>query len=130
MKHVKFIVMATAAALCAFSAFARGPDNWQGRGMPCGPNQAWERYNAPAPESVTVSGTLQLVNGQIAVVQENKTYYTMGLHHLVGFVEGFKEGAAVKLEGSAFPLPFGSDSYRLWATKLTLNGKDYNLSPR
>ena len=77
-------------------------------------------------EAVSVSGTLQLVNGQIAVVQDSKTYYTMGLNHLVGFIDGLKEGAAVTLEGAARAVPLSEGSFVLMVNKLTLNGKEYS----
>jgi hypothetical protein len=87
----------------------------------------WGRCWTADPERVTVNGTLQLIGGHIAVIQDNKTYYTMNLYHLAGFIDGFKEGAAVTLEGSACPLPGDKDLFRLMTTKLTLNGKEYNL---
>jgi hypothetical protein len=78
-----------------------------------------------------VNGKLQVVNGQIAVVQDKKTYYAVGIQRLVGFVDGLKEGATVTLEGCAVSIPRDTDSYVLRVSKLTLNGKVYdNLSPQ
>jgi hypothetical protein len=82
---------------------------------------------APAMETVTVSGTLQLVEGRIAVVADGKTYFTSGLQRLVGFVDGLKEGAAVKLDGSATAVPLNSNAWFLRVTKLTFNGKTYDF---
>jgi hypothetical protein len=108
---------------CIGAEFAHGPYMRHDMGH-FGRGRGWEAKS----KSVTVNGTLQLANGHITAVQDNKTYYTMNLYHLAGFIDGFKEGAAVKLEGSAWPLPDSKDSFRLMTEKLTLNGKDYNLS--
>ncbi len=90
---------------------------------------------APAPfaadsaaVSVKVEGKLALVNGMIAIVAKGTTYYVGGLQHLVGFVDGLKEGAAVKVEGYAQQLPMAPEYSHLRITKLTFNGKDYDLS--
>jgi hypothetical protein len=90
-------------------------------------------YGAPgtgAPlgraEVVTVSGPLQLVNGRIAVVQDGKTYYADRLGRLTGFIEGLREGAQVTLTGVPEPYPSGTDTYRLWISAMTLNGKVYD----
>lgn len=102
------------------AGFAHGPQTRHGMGH-------YGRGRETKPENVTVNGTLQLVNGHIAVALDNKTYYAANLHHLAGFVDGFKEGAPVTLEGSAWPLPDSKDSFALITAKLTLNGKDYKL---
>jgi hypothetical protein len=54
----------------------------------------------------------------------------MGIDRLVGFIDGLKEGAAVSLEGWAFPLPRSENEQIFRAEKLTLNGKEYELGPR
>jgi hypothetical protein len=82
--------------------------------------------NAPA-ETVTVNGNLQLVEGHIALIAEGKTYFVSGFQHLIGFIDGLKEGAAVRLEGSATPVPLNSNARFLRAAKLTINGKTYDL---
>jgi hypothetical protein len=79
-------------------------------------------------ETVKVDGKLALVNGFIGVQAKDKTYYVMGLQNLIGFIDGLKEGAAVKLEGQAFDMPMAPEYAVLHVTKLTLNGKDYDLS--
>lgn len=89
--------------------------------------------NGPVPqiqnlETVKVEGKLALVNGFIGVQTKDKTYYVMGLQRLIGFIDGLKEGAAVKLEGQAFDMPMAPEYAALHVTKLTFNGKDYDLS--
>ena len=71
---------------------------------------------------------MQLVNGQIAVVDTGKTYYVGQLIRLAGFIEGLREGAQVTLKGNAerYPSSTDTDSYRLRITTLTLNGKVYD----
>jgi hypothetical protein len=80
-------------------------------------------------QTETISGSLALIDGRIALRSGTSTYYVAGLRRLIGFVDGLKEGAAVNLEGFSRALPGGSD-YRIFlVTKLTLNGKDYELPP-
>jgi hypothetical protein len=64
----------------------------------------------------------------IALQAKDKTYYVMGLQHLIGFIDGLKEGAAVKVEGYARAMPCAPEYAFLDLTKLTFNGKDYDLS--
>jgi hypothetical protein len=100
------------------------------------------------PETTTLRGNLSVQNGQIALQDGGTVYYVRGLDHLIGFVEGLREGAAVILEGYSFePPPAGfrrtgdtagpgagsaaTAAGKLFvAQKLTLNGKEYdNLTP-
>jgi hypothetical protein len=81
-----------------------------------------------AQETVKVEGKLALINGRIGVKQGDKTYYLNNVDHLAGFIEGFKEGSSVKLEGYAVPLPAAPEYVNLMVTKLTVGGKDYDLS--
>ncbi len=88
---------------------------------------------APASANQTatitkVEGKLALVNGLIAIQSAGKTYYVQGLQHLLGFIDGLKEGAAVKVEGYAQNVPVAPEYFMLRLTKLTFNGKDYDLS--
>jgi hypothetical protein len=79
-------------------------------------------------QALTVSGKLELIDGAIGLKSDGKTYIVQRLMHLVGFVKDLQEGAAVKLEGTAYPLPYTKDVYMLEPTKLSFNGKDYDLS--
>jgi hypothetical protein len=83
----------------------------------------------PAAEQTTVSGNLSIVHGRIALVSGDTTYYVGGLNRFVGFIEGLKEGARVSLEGAAYQSPTDTKVKILRVSKLTLNGKDYDLSP-
>jgi hypothetical protein len=93
--------------------------NWQNR-----------RSSTPAPETITISGALQLIKGRIAMVYQGKTYYIAGLSRLVGFIDGLKEGAQVTLEGNAASLRGNTETLFFRVSKLTINGKEYgDLSP-
>jgi hypothetical protein len=87
----------------------------QGWGGPWG-NQGW------AAQTVTVSGTLQLQNGTIAVVNGGTAYYVPALERFVGFIDGLKEGAQVSVDGYAAP-----NTNYLQAVKLTIGGRSYDL---
>ncbi|AEF86248.1 hypothetical protein TREPR_0159 [Treponema primitia ZAS-2] len=92
-----------------------------------GPRGAGSRE---APVTLTVSGTLELINGNIGLKEGDTTYYVFGLDRLIGFVDGLKEGAAVTLEGRAFPAPRQPNFKVLAVSKLSFNGKDYEgLAP-
>jgi uncharacterized protein YdeI (BOF family) len=78
-------------------------------------------------ETKTISGKLALVNGFIAVESEGQSYYAHGFQYLLGFVDGLKEGATVSLEGYVLPFQNDSENLHFMATKLTINGKDYEL---
>lgn len=80
-----------------------------------------------AAETMSISGTLAVENGLIAVKTENQTYYTYGFQHLINFVDGVKEGAALTLEGYVLPYQRDPENPHFMATKLTINGKSYEL---
>jgi hypothetical protein len=83
-----------------------------------------------AGEAVTVSGNLELVDGQIAVVADGVTYIAGGLRWLTSFIDGIKEGAAVTLEGWARTAPLSDNTRFLRISKLTVGGKDYTFPTR
>jgi hypothetical protein len=74
------------------------------------------------PDPATVSGTLQLRNGMIALETADTVYYVPLLERFVGFIEGLKEGATVELEGYTLG---NSDFFQ--PVKVTLNGKTYDF---
>lgn len=83
---------------------------------------------ATQAQLVKVDGKLALINGVIGVTAGGKTYYTPMVRRLVGFINGLSEGAAVKLEGYEYPIALAPGYSTLAVTKLTFNGKDYDLS--
>ncbi|MDR2922855.1 MAG: hypothetical protein LBU85_05885 [Treponema sp.] len=83
-----------------------------------------------APAATTVNGTLGFYAGSIVVRSGTTIYYTRGLDRLVGFIDGFKEGAQVTIEGYvSAPRTEGQTERVLFPVKLTLNGKVYDLWP-
>jgi hypothetical protein len=120
-KKTRIFMLTLIGLLCAGSVWAhdRGREPGHRRGLAPGAFPA---------ETVTVNGNLQLVEGHIAVVADGKTYYTNGpFQRLIGFVDGLKEGAAVRLEGPATAVPLNPNARFLWVTKLTFNGKTYDF---
>lgn len=115
MKRILIIVAAGLIAAGSLSAQAFGP----------GPLAATQTQNL---QTVKVEGKLALVNGMISVQSGGKTYYVGGLNRLIGFIDGLKEGSSVKLEGYAVALPAAPEYLHLRVTKLTFNGKEYDLS--
>ena len=121
-------------AFCAIAVISAQTRNRQGQDSfqrgPAPPRQ-WERgeqRRTPRQnvETVNVSGNLTITQGMISVSSNDSTYLVMGLSRYIGFIDGFKEGAAVTLEG--YVLPSRNDNTRiLWAQKMTFNGKDYDL---
>jgi len=83
----------------------------------------------PARETVTVSGSLIVSHGLPAVKSGDETYFVGGINRLTGFVDGLKEGAQVTIEGRSFTSPRDSNLKFLRPAKLTLNGKDYDMTP-
>jgi hypothetical protein len=78
-------------------------------------------------ENVTVSGSLTIAQGMVAVEKDGITYLTFGLNRLVGFIDGLREGAQVTLEGVPTVSPQDNRVKMLRVHKLTLNGREYDL---
>jgi hypothetical protein len=74
-----------------------------------------------ASQPITVNGTLQLQNGQIAVAGGNTVYFVPSLGRYIGFIDGLKEGARVSIDG------YASGNY-LEPSKVTIDGKSYDFS--
>jgi len=87
---------------------------------------------APAPSknpppTVSISGNLELVRGVIGLKANGTSYLVPRLRQLVGFIKEIQEGAAVKLEGYAYPIPSEQGYAFFMPTKLSVAGKDYDL---
>ncbi|MCL1837190.1 MAG: hypothetical protein FWG46_06570 [Treponema sp.] len=157
MKRTMLIIMLASCAIAFLSAQGyndgQGQDqrpgqdqgsrqrrNPEGQQLQRGPESQPRRDAAPRqrggnewptrlqPESVSVSGNLAIVRGMIAVTDGGTVYIVDGLHRFVGFIDGLSEGAAVTLEGNAFPGLRDDTVKFLSVQKMTLNGKDYDLA--
>ena len=121
------LVLCAAALLPAQrnNRWAPAPDP---RGLhPRGWGQQLPQFTPPTPLSVSVSGTLTIAHGMIAVTSDGITYIAGGLRRFVGFIDGLTEGAAVTLEGNAFPVPQNETVRYLMVEKMTLGGRDFDL---
>jgi hypothetical protein len=91
------------------------------------------RENFRQREPVSVSGTLVLANGFIALKSGDTLYYTGGLERLVGFVDGLKENAQVRLEGYDFTRintqtqAQAETKHFLRVIKLEIDGRSYEI---
>jgi hypothetical protein len=81
-----------------------------------------------APAIVKVEGKLALVNGLPGIQTKDKTYYVHIPAWFYGFVDTLKEGASVKVEGYEMALPQAPAYSNLLVTKISVGGKDYDLS--
>jgi hypothetical protein len=81
--------------------------------------QGWGGF--PAPQTVTVQGTLGLQNGQFILTSGNTVYFVPAIAGYVGFLDGLREGANVSIEG--FVLNFNV----LQIARLTVGGRTHDL---
>lgn len=123
MKRTALIVALICVAIVSVSAQGMGPG--MGPGMPAPVNPSTQAANQPL---VKIEGKLALVQGHPAIVVKTDTYFIRLPAFLYGFLGELKEGAQVKLEGYATSVPYAQNSYFFTATKLTLAGKDYDLT--
>ncbi|MCX7787555.1 MAG: hypothetical protein N2442_07645, partial [Spirochaetes bacterium] len=114
MKKVAVLmVLGLVVSGLAMAQAGPGPGTWGPQNRPIPP-----AYAQAQTEVVKVDGTLSLINGRIGLKSGGKTYYVPMLGRYAGFIEGLKEGAYVKLEGYAFPIPMAPEYSVLRVTKL------------
>jgi hypothetical protein len=114
MKRATSLALAVIIATASLGAQALGGPGRQG--------------SAQAATITKAEGTLALVNGMIALkTKDNKVLYLMGLQHLIGFIDGLKEGASVKVEGYGDSLRLAPEYTLIRLTKLSFNGRDFDL---
>jgi len=118
---MKRILMVTLLALSAtLMVFAQGADR---RDMG---NRGNGTQRVP-PVQTTVTGNLTVVNGMVAIKDGDTTYVIPGLLRYVGFIDGLKDGAQVKVEGTVRSRQADDKIKRLLAGKLTIGSKEYQL---
>ena len=83
--------------------------------------QNWGNGLGTVTQTVSITGTLQLQNGIIAVVSGNTAYFVPTLTQYIGFIEGLREGAQISIDG------FVSGNY-IQPTRVTISGKSYDFT--
>jgi len=83
--------------------------------------QGWGGGWGTAPQAISVTGTLQLQNGAIAVVSGNNVYFVPVLTQYIGFIEGLREGAQISMDG------YVSGNY-FQPTRVTISGRNYDFT--
>ena len=76
--------------------------------------------NWGTPQTISVTGALQLQNGSIVLASGNNVYFVPALQQYVGFVEGLRERAQIQVDG------YASGNF-IQATRFTVNGRSYDL---
>ena len=103
MKKLGLIVIIALLAAGAVTA-----QNWRGFGV--------------SPQPTAFEGTLQLLNGQIALSTGNTVFFVPVLRQYVGFIEELREGARISILGYA-------SGNTLQPIQFTIAGRSYDLSP-
>ncbi|MDR0475925.1 MAG: hypothetical protein LBH43_19945 [Treponema sp.] len=112
--------------------FGRGSGRGAGPVQEQGPQGKTGTEGRKAPEKISISGVLGIAKGHIAVKSGDTTYYLTGLNRYMGFIDGLKEGASVKLEGYSRKIRNGDSDNEAYmrVSQLTLNGKTYDLETK
>jgi hypothetical protein len=121
-----FFVLALVALAITGQAFA----GWGGPGQGPSSHGLPEAGDSDSDlASVTISGTLAVINGQLAVQDGSATYFVKGLSRLMRSVSGLAVGAKVTLEGySSVIRDDGVETGRYFSARtLTFNGQTYTV---
>lgn len=125
---IAFVLIGVATA----QPWSQGPwNNQPGRGMAPGYGRGYYQAPAaplPAQEKISLEGKLELVSGRVAIKKDGNTYLVMIPNRLYGFVDGLKEGAAVKVEGLSHAVPGLDKTFGVRVESLELNGRKIDLS--
>jgi hypothetical protein len=123
----KFLI----AALVVFTITGQAFAGWGGPGMGPSSHGLPEAGDSGSDlASVTISGTLEVVNGQLAVRDGSASYFVKGLSRLMRSVPGLVVGAKVTLQGySSKIMDDGAvPGHYFKARQLTFNGQTYTVS--
>jgi len=121
MKRITLLVL---LAVCAFAAAhsqnttRQAPSN----------RQKVNQTPSSTPEKITVRGNLAVTQDMIAVISGNTTFLVPELKKYSGFIDDLKDGAPVTIEGSALNNPDDSKVKTIIPDKMTLAGKEYDLT--
>lgn len=123
----KFLIVGLIACMAAGSAFA----GWGGPGQGPSSHGLPEAGDSGSDlVSVTISGTLAVINGQLAVQDGSNTYFVKGLSRLMRSVSGLAVGAKVTLQGNSSRImdDGATVGHYFNAKQLTFNGKTYAVA--
>lgn len=123
----KFLIVAVIACIAAGQTFA----GWGGPGIgPSGHGLPEAGDTGSDLVSVTIMGTLEVVNGQLAVRDGSNTYFVKGLSRLMRSVSGLVVGAKVTLQGNSSRImdDGAAIGHYFNAKKLTFNGQTYTVT--
>jgi hypothetical protein len=123
----KFLIAVLAALAVTGQAFA----GWGGPGIgPAGHGLPEAGDSNSDLVSVTISGTLEVVNGQLAVRDGSGAYFVKGLSRLMRSVPGLVVGAKVTLQGYSSKITDdgAAAGHYFKARQLTFNGQTYTLA--
>ena len=101
----KFAFLVIIVCLAAGTAFAQ---NW---------GNGWGTNT----QTISVSGTLQLQNGQIAIVSGTSFYFVPALTQYIGFIDGLREGAQISIDGYV-------SGFYIQPIKVTISGRSYDFA--
>lgn len=124
---MKKLAIALVIAIAVVGVASAQPFGGMGRGYGFSTLPQAAAAQIAVPQKATLEGSLVLVDGRVAIKKDASTYYVMIPGRLYGFVDGLKEGAAVKLEGYSHEVPGVADTFVFRAYKIELNGKTIDL---
>jgi hypothetical protein len=82
----------------------------------------WGGAQLQSVQAQSVQGTLGLQNGVIVLTSGDAVYFVPHISRYVGFIDGLKEGAQVKIDG------YNMGNGYLMPSKITVGGKNYDVS--
>ncbi len=124
---MKRITIALLVAMTGAGFLAAQPGPWGGPMM--GGRGGY--YGYTAPKASTIEGKLAFADTYPTVQTKDKTYSLRapGFFYYA-YTDKIADGAQVKAEGYELPAVPGQDNPGFFATKLTINGKTYDLGSR
>jgi len=117
----------TLLALLAVCAFATVHSQNSTRQAPRN-RQEVNQPSSSTSEKITVRGNLAILQDMIAVRSGNTTFLVPELKKYSDFIDDLKDGVPVTIEGSVLNNPDDSKVKTIIPTKMTLAGKEYDLT--
>jgi hypothetical protein len=129
MKRIAILALGLLSLGTLLYAQAGGPSPQDNR-RPRHRERSFDEYYGSSAGQISLTGTLGLSPGIIVLKNGEETWYVPELRRYIGFIDGLKDGAIVTLEGRGRKTPqFDGNAGFLRVSKLTLEGKDYEVGP-